>query len=165
VLNSRSSRCYGEHNPDARLRLSKEFEEIFEIFSGGQTELTVRLYYREGDHRARMLCKWPHSSGRGNNYSCLPLNLLEFHRAESSLQICKKIPGSSKLDLWVSMTFSTIESTVWYRGDSLRSTTDCALGLVIFYCTLLSLRGHDDGKPVTKIQDYELAGEENIFAG
>ena len=38
-------------------------------------------------------------------------------------------------------------------------------GLVIFYCTLLSLRGHDDGKVVTKIQDYELAGEKELYGG
>lgn len=38
-------------------------------------------------------------------------------------------------------------------------------GLVIFYCTLLSLRGHDDGKVVTKIQDYELAGETELYGG
>ena len=165
MLNIYSSRCYGEHNPNARPRLKEEFEEILEISFGGQTELTVRLFYREGDHRARILCKWPSRSGRGNKYSCLPLNLLEFRRAESSLQICKKIPGSSKVDLWASLTFSTIESTSRCRVKYLRSKTDVALGLVIFYCTLLSLRGHDDGKPVTKIQDYELAGEAAVFAG
>jgi hypothetical protein len=38
-------------------------------------------------------------------------------------------------------------------------------GLVIFHCTLLSLRGHDDGKPVTNIQDHELAGESELFGG
>lgn len=38
-------------------------------------------------------------------------------------------------------------------------------GLAIFHCTLLSLRGHDDGKPVTHIQDHELAGEEEVFGG
>ncbi len=92
------------------MRLKGEFEEIFEISFSGQSELTVRLYYREGDHRARILCKWPRSSG-GSKYSCLPLNLLEFHRAESSLQICKKRPGSPKLDLWAGLNFSTIERT------------------------------------------------------
>lgn len=93
------------------MRLKEEFEELLEISFGGQIELTVRLYYREGDHRARILCKWPRSSGGGSKYSCLPLNLLEFHRAESSLQICKKRPGSSKLDLWANLNFSTIESS------------------------------------------------------
>lgn len=108
-----SSRCYGESTPEARIRLKEEFEEIFEISFGGQSELTVRLYHREGDHRARLLCKWPRSSGGGSKYSCLPLNVLEFHRAESSLQICEKRPGSSKLNLWASLKFSTIESTSW----------------------------------------------------
>jgi hypothetical protein len=39
------------------------------------------------------------------------------------------------------------------------------LGMVIFYCTLVSLRGHDAGRPVTHIQDYELAGEKLAFEG
>ncbi|KAF7509976.1 hypothetical protein GJ744_007290 [Endocarpon pusillum] len=140
------SRCYGEYTPEARARLKVDFQEILEISFSGQSELTVRLYYRERDQRARILCKWPRGSG-GSKYSCLPLNLLEFHRAESSLQICAKRPGSSRLDLWANLNFSTIER------------------LVIFHCTLLSLRGHDASKPVTNIQDYELAGEAEYFTG
>jgi hypothetical protein len=110
LLSDGSSRCYGEQTPDARIRLREEFEEIFEISFSGQSELTVRLYYREGDHRARILCKWPRSSGGGSKYSCLPLNVLEFHRAESSLQVCKRRAGSSKVNLWASLVFTTIES-------------------------------------------------------
>lgn len=106
-----SSACHGESNPEARTRLRGEFDEILEVtFGSGQTELVVRLYFRERDHRARVLCKWPRSSGDGSKYSCLPLNVLEFHRIDSSLQLCKKRPGSSKLDLWASLKFSTIES-------------------------------------------------------
>ena len=30
---------------------------------------------------------------------------------------------------------------------------------------MLSLRGHDDGKPVTNIQDHELDDEVGIFQG
>jgi hypothetical protein len=94
------------------------------------------------------------------------LNLLEFHRAESSLQLCKKRPGSSKVDLWASLNFSTIESTSWTPGEVfIKGRANSVLGLVIFYCTLLSLRGHDDGKPVAKIQDYELDGEKEMFGG
>ncbi|ERF75288.1 hypothetical protein EPUS_00080 [Endocarpon pusillum Z07020] len=140
------SRCYGEHTPEARARLEVDYQDILEITFSGQSELTVRLYCREGDHRARILCKWPRGSG-GSKYSCLPLNLLEFHRSESSLQICMKRHGSSRLDLWANLNFSTIER------------------LVIFHCTLLSLRGHDACKPVTNIQDYELAGEKEYFTG
>jgi hypothetical protein len=162
-----SSRCYGGSTPEARIRLKEEFEEIFEISFGGQSELTVRLYHREGDHRARLLCKWPRSSGGGSIYSCLPLNVLEFHRAESSLQICEKRPGSSKLSLWASLKFSTIESTPWSLRERnlLPCIVNLVLGLAIFHCTLLSLRGHDNGKPVTNIQDYELAGETEVFGG
>lgn len=50
-------------------------------------------------------------------------------------------------------------------GLLLRSRANGVLGLVIFYCTLVSLRGHDDGRPVVNIQDYELAGEGEIYGG
>jgi hypothetical protein len=93
-----------------RIRLKEEFQEVLEISFSGQPGLTVRLYHRDRDHRARILCKWARSSGK-SKYSCLPLNLLEFERAESTLKICKKRPGSTKVDLWASLNFSTIEST------------------------------------------------------
>lgn len=37
--------------------------------------------------------------------------------------------------------------------------------MVIFYCTILALRSQDGGRPVVKIQDYELEGEEELFGG
>lgn len=37
--------------------------------------------------------------------------------------------------------------------------------MVMFYCTFLALRSQDGGHPVDRIQDYELAGEEEIFGG
>jgi hypothetical protein len=97
-------------DPEVRHRLKDGFEEIASIFFGGQSDLSVRLYIREGDQRARILCKWPRKSGRGYKYSCLPLNQLEFYRVESSLQVCRKRLKGSKLDLWASLKFSTLES-------------------------------------------------------
>jgi hypothetical protein len=93
-----------------RIRLKAEFQEILEISFAGQSPLIVRLFHRESDHRARILCKWAGRSGK-NKYSCLPLNLLEFQRADSTMKICQMRPESSKLDLWASLNFSTIEST------------------------------------------------------
>ena len=42
---------------------------------------------------------------------------------------------------------------------------DTCPGLVVFYCTLLALRSQDDGRPVENIQDHELEGEQEMFAG
>jgi hypothetical protein len=38
-------------------------------------------------------------------------------------------------------------------------------GLVVFHCTLLALRSQDEGWPFETIQDHELEGEKEIFAG
>ncbi|KAL4938194.1 hypothetical protein BDV06DRAFT_60439 [Aspergillus oleicola] len=35
--------------------------------------------------------------------------------------------------------------------------------MVYFFCTFLALRSQDSGRPVTKIRDYELHHEEEIF--
>lgn len=107
-----SSKCYGESSPGVRRKLQdEEFLDIFEIaFAPVPDELVVRLYHRAHDDRARMMCKWPRSSGNSYHYACLPLNVLEFHRFECSLQICKKRAESSKLDIWANLVFSSIES-------------------------------------------------------
>ena len=77
-------------------------------FPGG-VGLVVRLYIREEDNRARVLCKWPSRSG-GYDYSSVPLNALQFHRKGSALQLCRIRPGSSRLDAWAILQFTTIES-------------------------------------------------------
>ena len=40
---------------------------------------------------------------------------------------------------------------------------DMLLGLVLFFCTFLSLRSHDLGQPYTHIRDFELQGEAEHF--
>ena len=39
------------------------------------------------------------------------------------------------------------------------------LGLVLFFCTFLSLRSHDDGHRYSHIRDFELKGEAEYFGG
>ncbi|KAK2757351.1 hypothetical protein FQN54_004865 [Arachnomyces sp. PD_36] len=139
------SRCYGVHMDTAKARLAEEYDELFQLSFGGGSELSVRLFRREEDHRARILCKTP--SSRGSSYACLPLNNLEIVRSGSCLQICKKTKTQDELELWAALRFSTIER------------------MVLFFCTFIALRAHDCSKPVSDIPDYELSGEVELYGG
>jgi len=123
--------------------LDRKYEELFQItFDGG---LCVRLYHRERDHGAKILCETPERSGHAW-YSCLSLDALDFHRAEeSTLYLCQ--PSGSDLRAWAILYFTTIEK------------------LVLFYSTLLSMRSHDSGMPFSNISDHELKGEDCFFSG
>lgn len=64
------------------------------------------MYFRADDHRARIMCKVPHSR-RPSEYYCLPLNLLEAVRVGSCLQLRRRRRGRD--ELWANLKFSTIE--------------------------------------------------------
>jgi hypothetical protein len=131
-------------------------------FGNGNGGLIVRLYLREGDNRVKILCKW-HNRFGGTRYSCLPLDTLDFHRDGPSLLLCRHTPDPYKLEMWARLKFTTMESKHTLGAGVF--LPDSRLGLVVFYCTLLGLRSQDDGKPVEDIQDHELKGEDEIFAG
>jgi hypothetical protein len=78
-------------------------------FGNSNGEMVVRLYLREDDNRARILCKWRGRSG-GTRYSCLPLNTLDIHRDGSSLLLCRRILDTYKVEMWARLKFSTMES-------------------------------------------------------
>lgn len=78
-------------------------------FGNSNGEMVVRLYLREDDNRARILCKWHGRSG-GTRYSCLPLNTLDIHRDGSSLLLCRRILDTYKVEIWARLKFSTMES-------------------------------------------------------
>ncbi|KAE8152696.1 hypothetical protein BDV25DRAFT_57505 [Aspergillus avenaceus] len=142
-----SSKCLGELVPGAKRWLQKEgFEELFQLAFNGDSDLRVYLYVRDRDHRARIVCRSPRSS-RSSNYYCLPLNLLEVVRVGSCLQLCRRRHKGYELVLWANLKFSTIEH------------------MVMFFCTFLSLRSQDCGRPVDCIRDYELDDEEELFGG
>ncbi|KAM0110724.1 hypothetical protein ACP6JB_003511 [Aspergillus fumigatus] len=112
----------------------------------GDSDLRVHFYLREDDHRARILCKAPHTT-RPSEYFCMPLNLLEIVRVGSCLNLCRRRRGGYELVLWANLKFSTIEQ------------------MVLFFCTFLALRSQDAGRPVESIRDYELDNEEELFGG
>jgi hypothetical protein len=74
----------------------------------GDSDLRVHFYLREDDHRARILCKAPHTT-RPSEYFCMPLNLLEIVRVGSCLNLCRRRRGGYELVLWANLKFSTIE--------------------------------------------------------
>jgi hypothetical protein len=83
--------------------------DISREFGNSSGGIVVRLYLREEDNRARILCKWLGRSG-GTRYSCLPLNMLDIRRDGSSLLLCRHISGSCKGEMWARLKFSTMES-------------------------------------------------------
>ncbi|GFF49808.1 hypothetical protein IFM51744_07178 [Aspergillus udagawae] len=142
-----SSKCLGDHSPGVKRWLKDEgFEELFQLAFTGDSDLRVHFYLREDDHRARILCKAPHTT-RPSEYFCMPLNLLEIVRVGSCLNLCRRRRGGYELVLWANFKFSTIEQ------------------MVLFFCTFLALRSQDAGRPVESIRDYELDNEEELFGG
>ncbi|KAH2162989.1 hypothetical protein KXV44_004039 [Aspergillus fumigatus] len=142
-----SSKCLGDHSPGVKRWLKDEgFEELFQLAFTGDSDLRVHFYLREDDHRARILCKAPHTT-RPSEYFCMPLNLLEIVRVDSCLNLCRRRRGGYELVLWANLKFSTIEQ------------------MVLFFCTFLALRSQDAGRPVESIRDYELDNEEELFGG
>ncbi|KAL2854847.1 hypothetical protein BJY01DRAFT_25402 [Aspergillus pseudoustus] len=143
------SKCYGDAQTGLKSWLLGEgFEEILQLaFPGapGTPDFRVFFYLREDDHRSRIVCKAP-TRGQPSEYFCLPLNMLEIVRNQTScLQLCRRRRGGTELIIWANLKFSTIED------------------MVLFYCTFLSLRSEDSGRPVKQIRDYELNHEEELF--
>ncbi|KAL3464423.1 hypothetical protein BJX64DRAFT_96561 [Aspergillus heterothallicus] len=143
------SKCYGDAQAGLKSWLLDEgFEEVLQLAfpsAPGNPDFRVFFYLREEDHRSRIVCKAP-VRGQPSEYFCLPLNMLEIVRQQSScLQLCRRRRGGMQLVMWANLKFSTIED------------------MVIFYCTFLSLRSEDSGRPVEQIRDYELNHEEELF--
>ncbi|KAJ6096205.1 hypothetical protein N7486_006951 [Penicillium sp. IBT 16267x] len=139
--------CFDDpHTGIKQILKEKGFERILQLAFNDESEMTVYFYLRERDHRARIVCKVPHST-RSSEYFCLPLNMLVAVRAGSCLQLCRRKNSGKDLILWARLKFTTIES------------------MVVFFCAFLALRSQDAGRPVDDIRDYELEDEEELFGG
>jgi hypothetical protein len=121
--------------PDARARLDdwekllelyvpglggaeKKFANISSPFENSSGGVLVRLYLREEDNRARILCKWRGRYG-GTRYSSLPLNALDIHRDGPALLLCRRIHNSyNKFEMWARLKFLSMESK-WSLGDDM----------------------------------------------
>lgn len=69
--------------------------------------MTVYYYLRETDNRTRIIIRTLEE--HGNEYFCLPLNMLEIIRSGSSLQLCRRRNSGRELHAWASLGFDTIE--------------------------------------------------------
>ena len=111
--------------PDARARLGgwekllelyvpglgvgKKLANVSSMFDNSSGGVLVRLYLREEDNRARILCKWRGRHG-GTRYSSFPLNTLSIHRDGPALLLCRPILDSYKLGMWARLKFPSMES-------------------------------------------------------
>ncbi|CAI7677416.1 unnamed protein product [Penicillium manginii] len=126
---------------NSKTELSFHDEEDFDDGS----DITVYYYLRETDNRTRIIIRA--REDHGNEYYCLPLNMLEIIRSGSSLQLCRRRNSGKELHAWASLGFDTIES------------------MVEFFCVFLALRSQDTTKALPDIRDYELEGEEEVYGG
>src|SRR5271168_864901 len=73
----------------------KKLANISSTPENSSSGILVRLYLREEDNRARILCKWRSRHG-GTRYSTLPLNTLDIYREGPALLLCRRIFDSYK---------------------------------------------------------------------
>ncbi|KAJ5103590.1 hypothetical protein N7532_004119 [Penicillium argentinense] len=136
--------CSGKPNPG----IKRELQEMgFVLLTRMHLSAQMRVYFylRESDNRIRIVIRVPRDGEK--EYYCLPLNLLEVIRQGPVLRLCRRRDSGSELHEWASLYFTTIES------------------MTAFFCSFLALRAQDRYKPVSSIRDWEMEGEEEIFAG
>lgn len=107
TLADRSS-CLGRDEPRVIEILDGEgFEKVAEMpFEA--TNVTVRLYWRQEDNRARMLYLTKDESGYRWRH-CFPLTGLKILRTGSCLQFCRVNRKDGRLDLWARLRFTLYE--------------------------------------------------------
>jgi hypothetical protein len=96
-------------NCSCLIQVEIQYADITRAFGSSSGALVVRLYLRQEDNRARILCKWLGRTG-GIRYSCLPLNVLDIHRSGPSLLLRRRTVATDKVEIWARLKFSTMES-------------------------------------------------------
>ncbi|CAK4030550.1 Hypothetical predicted protein [Lecanosticta acicola] len=150
-LDDRSA-CYGTVEPEALHHLVRDgFQRAVELAFDAH-RLWVRLYWRNSDHRARILVITKDSEGRRLLY-CTPLTNLKIIRNKSVLQLCRCSRGDGRFSLWARLNFVFHER------------------MVLFYCTFVAMKRQDE-RPVPHddlLDRFDLeddtCGEQELFAG
>lgn len=103
-----STICVGRDEPRVIEMLGDDgFEKVMELpFEA--TNVWVRLYWRAGDNRARLLFLTMDASGRRTR-QCSPITNLKLIRTDSCLQLCRVNRKDGQLDLWARLRFSLYE--------------------------------------------------------
>jgi hypothetical protein len=126
-------------------------------FPGG---LRTKFYWRPRDYRSKIVCEW-YDNRRNPRLSCFPLSDLHVRRDGPLLYLCcPTVRGSSTC--WTSLNFTSYECKFRPRLSSRSWLT--GVGLVIFHCTVLSLRSHDTTSHLGNLH-HDLDGEALKFAG
>ncbi|KAF2085042.1 hypothetical protein K490DRAFT_68242 [Saccharata proteae CBS 121410] len=138
----RRTRCHGEDEPAALEMLRRDgfikvLEQPFDAAA-----VTVQLYWRSDDHRARILILTVDWLGRPLRH-CIPLSALKILRDESNLQLCRVDPRNGEHDLWANLQFLHYER------------------MVLFYCTIVAMKRHD--RVPSMLEDYFQPGEKQEF--
>ena len=136
------------------------------VLTGGRKfpgSLRVKFYWRPHDYRTKVLCEW-YDNRKFPQSSCFPLSDLHVKRNGPLLYLCcPTVRGASTC--WISLNFTSYECK--FDFEVLFVTLPTWLtdaGLVIFHCTVLSLRAHDTTTRMNSI-DHNLDGESCKFAG
>lgn len=133
--------CYDQGRYEMPLKLYQNYEFLFDLKFRSDREITIGFYVRAKDLRARLLFE---TRKRGTTrYSCRSLDALEFRRSDNVLHILTRETGT--LQKWAQIKFKSIER------------------LVVVHSTLVAMRSYDTFVPISKIPDFELNGEEEVF--
>ncbi|KAI8936850.1 hypothetical protein NX059_006087 [Plenodomus lindquistii] len=138
--------CLGRDEPRVIEMLNGDgFEKVLELpFEA--TNVWVRLYWRAGDNRARLLFLTLDPSGRRMR-QCIPVTNLKLLRTESCLQLCRVNRKDGQLDLWARLRFTLYER------------------MVLFYCTVVAMKRQDQNGTPEGLDDFFQPGEKMEFSG
>jgi hypothetical protein len=100
--------CLGRDEPRVIEMLDDDgFEKVLELpFEA--TNVWVRIYWRAGDNRARILFLTMDARGRRMRHQ-IPITALALRRTESCLQLCRINRKDGQLDLWAKLRFTLYE--------------------------------------------------------
>lgn len=124
--------CYGRDEPRAiEMLLDDGFEKVAEMpFEA--TNVTVRLYWRPDDNRARILYLTKDEHGNRMRY-CFPLTSLRFLRSQSCLQLCRVNRKGGHLELWSRLRFTMYERKFDINQTPVASLTGNRDGPLLLY--------------------------------
>ncbi|ORY17790.1 hypothetical protein BCR34DRAFT_596663 [Clohesyomyces aquaticus] len=138
------TKCLGRDDPKALTLLDADgFQKVLELpFEA--TKVSVSLYWRAEDNRARIL--FENDTGRGMT-CCFPLTGLKVMRTESCLQFCRINRQDGGYDLWANLRFPIYER------------------MVLFYCSVVAMKRQDFVTTPPGLEDIFAPGEKEEFGG
>jgi len=139
------STCLGRDEPHVIAILDGDgFEKVAEM-PFEVVDVTVRLYWREEDNRARVLYLTKDEDKNRMRF-CFPLTGLKIMRQGACLQLCRVNRRDGQLDLWARLRFTLYER------------------MVLMYCTMTAMKCQDQAGTPEGLEDV-FDGEKIEFSG